>query len=514
MTASPSYGIIVHCHLRWDFVWQRPQHLMSRLSKFHPVLFLEDGLPLEPGPDSENQPRMDITHVSDTLTVARPRLIPRTGDPARIKEIDATNEAAFLRLLDTTVHGLQRENPDVWKNVVHWMYTPMAVWLKERFEPVAVAYDCMDELANFKDAVAELKQKEAELMQAADVVFTGGPSMYQARKDKHANVHQFNSGVDVTHFQKALASETTVPDDAKNLSHPVLMYYGVIDERMGWDNIASVCDAHPDWSVLMVGPLAKITEADLLRRPNLHYTGQRGYDTLPGYLKGCDIALVPFALSDATRYLSPTKTLEYFAARRPVVATPIQDIVDFYTDAASIAHTPDEFVRACEETLAQVQNGQIAPRLDAGEQHAQANTWDNIVEQMRTLLDEAVAKNAVGTKRSAGDTGEPDETHPATSNPTVSVVPDRPDDVGEMAVGQVRWYSGSRGAGVVDTDEGDEVMAFLPGEAQADLGAIREGDSVAVGVAGPAHTNRGGETGTNMFPLGLDALLGNADKRE
>jgi len=173
----------------------------------------------------------------------------------------------------------------------------------------------------------------------------------------------------------------------------------VIDERMGWDNLEAVADAHPDWSIVMVGPLAKIGEDDLLRRPNIHYTGQRGYDDLPGYLKGCDVALVPFALSDATRYLSPTKTLEYFAARRPVVSTPIQDIVDNYTDAARVAATPEEFVRACEASVSE----DNAARLDRGEAHAAAQTWDSIVLRMRDLLDEAVERNQ--NDRCAGSGG-------------------------------------------------------------------------------------------------------------
>jgi UDP-galactopyranose mutase len=212
--------------------------------------------------------------------------------------------------------------------------------------------------------------------------------MYAARKDRHPNVHLFSSGVDVEHFRRALDAATPVPGDIADLAHPVLLYYGVIDERMGWDNLEAVADAHPEWSIVLVGPLAKITEADLLRRPNIHYTGQRGYDDLPGYLKGCDLALVPFALSDATRYLSPTKTLEYFAARKPVVSTPIQDIVDNYADAARVAGTPEEFVVACEAALSENDTA----RLDRGEAHAAAQTWDSIVQRMCDLLDEAVAR--------------------------------------------------------------------------------------------------------------------------
>jgi UDP-galactopyranose mutase len=379
-TSVPDYGIIAHCHLRWDFVWQRPQHVMSRLSRRHPILFLEQAAPL---PEGGVEPRMGVQRVTDTLTVARPLMPGHVGDPEADARTDARNGAAWVRLVNDLHAGLG------WARTVHWFYTPQAAGAKGMFTPVGVAYDCMDELANFKGAAADLKQLEDELMAAADVVFTGGPSMYQARKDRHDNVHQFNSGVDVDHFRKAMSDATPVPEDAANLPHPLLLYYGVIDERMGWDNLAAVADAHPDWSILMVGPLAKITEDDLLRRPNIHYTGQRGYDLLPGYLKACDVAMVPFALSDATRYLSPTKTLEYFAARKPVVATPIQDIVDFYQDSARIAHSPDEFVRICEAAMSE----DNTERLAAGERHAQAQTWDNIVRNMGDLLDAAVAKN-------------------------------------------------------------------------------------------------------------------------
>ncbi len=467
---APEYGIIVHCHLRWDFVWQRPQHIMSRLSKSHPILFLEDYAPLPPGPDSDGQPRFDIKHVSDTLTVARPLFVPHIkGDTAGNLEVDKRNGEAWLRLLNTTVHGLG------WKNVVHWFYTPMASGARTMYDPVAVAYDCMDELANFKNAPKNIKQRELDLMDAADLIFTGGPSMYQARKDNYPNVYQFNSGVDVEHFRKAQASETEIPADIAHLPHPVLLYYGVIDERMGWDNLAAVADAHPEWSIVMVGPLAKIGEADLLRRPNIYYTGQRGYDDLPGYLKGSHVTLVPFALSDATRFLSPTKTLEYFAAEKPVVSTPIQDIVTFYPDAARIAETPAEFVRACEAALAE---SETAERIAAGVRHAEAQTWDAIVAQMRDLLD-----NAVTTNLSKKD----EATMQNASNET------------SLATGQVRWYSGSRGAGAVETDDGDEVMTFMPAEAQTDLGPVREGDTVAVGHVGPAaHTT------PDLFPLDLD----------
>ena len=232
-------------------------------------------------------------------------------------------------------------------------------------------------------------------MTASDVMFTGGPSLYAARKGIHANVHQFNSGVDIAHFRQTLDPATIIPEDMARLPEPRLLYYGVIDERMGWDNLAAVADAHPDWSIVMLGRLAKITEADLLRRRNIYYTGQRSYEQLPGYLKGADVTLVPFALSDTTRFLSPTKTLEYYAARRPVVSTPIPDIVEHYSDTARVADTPEAFAKACEDALS---DGDAA-RLERGDRYAEANTWDNIVARMAGLLDATVEKNSarIGT---------------------------------------------------------------------------------------------------------------------
>jgi hypothetical protein len=231
-TTTTDFGIIVHCHLRWDFVWQRPQHLINRLSKQHPVLFLEDAFPLSSDPDSDNQPRLQLTSVNENLTVARPLLLPHTGDPVQDAELDRKNGEVWLRLVNTLVHQLQQKDPDKWQHVVHWIYTPMAAGARSMYNPVAVVYDCMDELANFKGAPEGLKQKEADLMAAADLVFTGGPSMYAARKDIHPDkVYQFNSGVDVDHFRKAGEPETEIPADAARLNHPILLYYGVIDER-------------------------------------------------------------------------------------------------------------------------------------------------------------------------------------------------------------------------------------------------------------------------------------------
>jgi UDP-galactopyranose mutase len=239
--------------------------------------------------------------------------------------------------------------------IIAWLYTPMALPLARRLDPALVVYDCMDELSLFAGAPPELVAREEELLQLADVVFTGGPSLYRAKRGRHPNVHCFTSSVDAEHFGRARAGRPDAPDepaDQRDLPHPRLGYYGVIDERLDLPLLAALADAHPAWQLVLVGPVVKIDPAALPRRANIHYTGQRRYDELPAYLAGWDVCLLPFALNESTRFISPTKTLEYMAAERPIVSTPITDVAEPYGNIVYLGDTPEAFIRACERALA------------------------------------------------------------------------------------------------------------------------------------------------------------------
>jgi UDP-galactopyranose mutase len=277
-------------------------------------------------------------------------------------------------LLDTVMAGIEG-------GVVRWYYTPMMLPFSRHIEAVCTVYDCMDELANFKFAPSELTLLERELMGIADLVFTGGYSLWEAKRDRHPNIHPFPSSVDRAHFAKArmLRSE---PADQAGLPWPRLGFYGVVDERMDLGLLQALAEARPDWSIVVVGPLAKISPDDLPRRPNLHYLGARTYDQLPHYLAGWDVALMPFAINESTRFISPTKTPEYLAGGRPVVSTPIVDVARHYgeLEAVKIAATAEDFIAACDEALAMSRlKGEWLRAVDAA---LAALSWDETFARM------------------------------------------------------------------------------------------------------------------------------------
>jgi UDP-galactopyranose mutase len=365
--------LICFSHLRWNFVFQRPQHLMSRFSRKYRTLFWEEPLYHDgPGPAG-----LDVRVCAETgVEVATPML------PIGLTRAE---EVAVLRRL---LNGIL--DPKCGP-LVRWYYTPMMLPFSEHVAADCTVYDCMDELANFKGAPPELIPNEQRLFEQADMVLTGGYSLYEAKRDRHANIHPFPSSVDVAHFGAARAPGNE-PQDQAELPGPRLGFYGVVDERMDLDLLARLADARPQWSIVIVGPVVKISEDDLPRRPNLHYLGGKTYAELPDYLRGWDVALMPFAINEATRFISPTKTPEYLAAGRPVVSTPITDVVRHYggIEAVKIAKDPEAFVSACDAALVLSQTPGAWQREVDGVL-AQIS-WDRTFRQMAELVDMVVAR--------------------------------------------------------------------------------------------------------------------------
>jgi UDP-galactopyranose mutase len=367
-------AILTFSHLRWDFVYQRPQHLLSRLAPSHRVIFIEEPQFCEtPAPHWEfHRPKPDIL-------VARPLTPSRTPG----------FEGDQLSHLQSLVSELCRQE-DL-KDYVLWFYTPMALPLADACpgSPQAIVYDCMDELSAFLDAPPALLELEAQLLERTDLVFTGGPSLYRAKKDRHPHVYCFPSSVDANHF--APVAHRPEAEDQIALSHPRLGFFGVIDERLDIPLLASLADAHPHWQIIMVGPVVKIDPATLPRRSNIHYLGQRSYEQLPSYVQGWDICLLPFARNQATKYISPTKTLEYMAAGKMIVSTPITDVAEPYGDLVFLGATPEEFVAACERALGQTAPQQARIRSRMREVLSQTS-WDATASRMRQLIAGVAAK--------------------------------------------------------------------------------------------------------------------------
>jgi glycosyltransferase involved in cell wall biosynthesis len=324
--------LICFSHLRWNFVFQRPQHLLSLAAGSRRVFYVEEPV------WSEGASRVEARTTPEGVHVLTPHL-PHgvTGGGA---------ESAQRELIDALLaeHGVD--------GFVAWYYTPMALAFTRHLRPRAIVYDVMDELSLFRFAPPELLEREAELFRRADVVFTGGRSLYEAKRHRHPNVHLFPSSVDVRHFATAREAMPD-PRDQAGIPHPRLGFFGVIDERMDLALLAELADASADWHLVLLGPVVKIDPADLPRRPNVHYLGPKEYAELPRYAGGWDVALMPWARNEATRFISPTKTPEYLAAGLPVVSTPVTDVVRPYGEAGlvRIAAEGSEFVREIRAAL-------------------------------------------------------------------------------------------------------------------------------------------------------------------
>jgi UDP-galactopyranose mutase len=339
-------------HLRWDGVWQRPHHLLTRLARKLPVIVVEE-------PHGAAADRDDV-HRDGDLTVIRP--LRRRGWGAPL--VDAQALATARSLVGPRRCGA-------------WLYTPMMTELIDAFAAAPVVYDAMDDLANFDFAPPEMRSREAALLERADIVFAGGRTLYENRRSYGPKVHAHPSGVEFARFAANVGPHPL----AAMLSAPVLAYIGVIDERLDYDVIAALADAFPAGHVILAGPVVKVDPARLPQRANVHYTGRLPYSALPSLLAGVDVALMPFAINRATASISPTKTLEYFAARRPVVSTPVADVVAAYGDIAYIAEGADAFIAAVHEAL-----GAAPERIERGFAVAREQTWDAIFARMWSEL--------------------------------------------------------------------------------------------------------------------------------
>ncbi len=384
--------LIVFSHLRWDFVYQRPQHLLSRIARTHPVIYIEEPV------HSEESAHFEETGPAPGVVVLRPHTsVCEPGfHPDQIRVIQPLL-AEFLR-----TNGIDE--------TMAWFYTPMALPLLSTLDPSVVVYDCMDELASFKDAPQGMREQEQALMKCADIVFTGGVSLYEAKREMHRNLHCQPSAVDVDHFAPSRLDEFSphawqALSLQAHLNRPRLGYFGVIDERMNLKLLAALADAHPQWSIVMVGPIAKIDPSTLPWRDNIHWLGPQPYGRLPYLVRDWDVCLMPFALNDATQYISPTKTLEYLAAEKPVVSTAVRDVVSLYGDVVHIASTQADFIDLCGSVLALAERPRPLSR-SAGSHGVAHLSWHATAEAMLNLIHQAMRKKAGSSRPKQEDFDE------------------------------------------------------------------------------------------------------------
>ena len=372
--------LICFSHLRWDFVFQRPQHLMTRFARDMKVIYWEEPVDIgaketpflsERGAEGFPNVRVVVPHLPEGLSEEK-RL------------------AVLSRLLDVRVAGLGG-------GIIAWYYTPMMLPFSRHIERDVTVFDAMDELSKFRFAPPMLLELEQELIDSADLVFTGGSSLFEAKKDRHPSVHCFPSSVDRNHFAQARAKGIDA-DDQRDLPRPRLGFYGVIDERFDIELLGQVAAMRPDWTFVMVGPVVKIGEDELPRHDNIAYLGARTYAQLPAYLAGWDVALMPFAMNESTEFISPTKTPEYLAGGKPVVSTPVRDVVRHYgqLEGVGIAADAESFVAACEKAL-ELGRDPGGDWLAEADLMLSASSWDITQARMAGLIAEVARTCETGS---------------------------------------------------------------------------------------------------------------------
>jgi glycosyltransferase involved in cell wall biosynthesis len=358
-------NLICFSHLRWNFVYQRPQHILSRFSNQYVTYYVEEFI------INDQEDGFDMYKTKENVLVVTPHL-----NSATFSENDKN-----LRV-NKVIKNLFAEEEI--KDYMFWYYTPMALAFTKSFRPKVIIFDCMDELSAFKFAPQELKTFEQELLDSADIVFTGGNSLYEAKKNQHHNIFSFPSSIDKTHFSQA-RQVITQPEDQKNIPYPRLGFFGVIDERFDIDLIEQAATLKPDWQFVLIGPVVKIDPATLPKNSNIHYLGGKSYQELPIYLSGWDISMIPFAINESTKYISPTKTPEYLAAGKPVVSSAINDVVYPYgeNNLVHIVNDAFELIEKASEELALKDKSEWLERVD---DYLDDISWDLTCSKMQKLV--------------------------------------------------------------------------------------------------------------------------------
>ena len=381
VAAAKISDLVCFSHLRWDFVYQRPQHLLTRCARDRRVFFVEEPI------FGNGSMRFDVQERDGGVQVVVPHL------PEGLR-----SEVATTAVLKDMIRRLFLEQGI--REYVFWYYTPMALSFTKHFSPIASIYDCMDELSAFKGAHSKIADFEQELFKRADLVFTGGRSLYEAKRNAHTAVHLFPSSIDVLHFGQA-RSITTDPPDQAGIPQPRLGFFGVIDERFDIELLDAVAKKRPDWQFIMIGPVVKIHPDTLPKHANIHYLGAKKYEELPAYLAGWDVALLLFARNESTRFISPTKTPEYLAAGKPVISTSIRDVVRPYGELnlVRIADSSTEFIQAAEDLMGERENN--SEWLKQVDDFLADISWDKTWAQMSNLINQTIETKQRGNVRTS-----------------------------------------------------------------------------------------------------------------
>jgi hypothetical protein len=362
--------LVVFASGRWRFDWQRTQQLMTRLARHYRVFHVEE--PVATHQDAY----LECTEVAQGVEV----LVAHT--PCDSAGFHEDQFPVMARLLA----GFMRERGIA--SPLAWTDTPAALPLLELLRPRGLVYDCHEGMA--PDADDALPRLEARLLELADVVVAGGPSLYQSLRGRHANVHCIANAVDGAHFAPPRPADKSIEAVSARAIHaaipnPRLGFFGVIDERVDLALLARVADLRPDWQFIMAGPLRGVAPESLPRRGNLLWLGAQTYAILPHLQAHWDVCLLPLRCDTTARHATPIEALEYLAGQKSVVSTPVPDIEHLHGHIVRLADGAHAFVQACRAAMCERGPLRRQRRLDALIA-VHSCSWERAAERVHGLM--------------------------------------------------------------------------------------------------------------------------------
>jgi glycosyltransferase involved in cell wall biosynthesis len=263
---------------------------------------------------------------------------------------------------------------------ITWTFLPTSADVVRTLGEKLVVYQCVDEYSAFSDAAPEIRSLEEELLVKSDLVLVCSSALLEAKQRFNPRTHLVTHGVDYEHFRRASEDATPVAPELRDIPRPILGFHGLLADWVDLELIAELARKRPDWSIVLIGRVD--TDLTPLRElHNVHLLGHRPYSRLPEYLRGFDVALLPFVCNELTRNANPLKLREYLAAGLPVVAAPLPEIARF-SGLVSLASTADEYIR---EITTLLEQGLIGPSRHRSEKVA-GESWDSKLAEIESLL--------------------------------------------------------------------------------------------------------------------------------
>jgi len=386
-------NIAIFSTVSWDFLWQRQHHVASELAKKgHSVVYFDDPVYVSSSIFLKRiiagNKLFEVKKITDNISVVVLYLPEFRGRLSGYKN-------SFLRSNFKACMKKLSFVPDV-----SIFYSLDFVALIKTLETMRskIAYDCVDDALSFvsseikrhlrpESAYSQYLNAEVLLIKSSSVCFATANLLYEKILKHNPKCVYLPNAMDFDHFNSAAKGIVTL-DELSTLRHPVIGFIGALYNWIDVDLICRIAEVHPEYSVLLVGPVA--AESNQLEKySNIVTVGAKPYGILPSYLSNIDVCIIPFKLNDITLASNPIKMYEYLAAGKPVVSTALPEVVKVASDLVYVGKDEVDFIKKIEMATLELEHNN-GSSVTARMNFARKNSWESRVEVMEKFLNELV----------------------------------------------------------------------------------------------------------------------------